>query len=156
MEKRDICRVLRKTFDSFYDPNFLLWYVRKTHRDGFVVDDEELGGYCGIASWYLALLFRRYGHEGFVVYGDFEQSNCDHCWVLSGKVYYDITASQFSLPDILISTSNSRHYRKYIPRRFYKRTSDYNGWGEFYRPNRKNGKIILDKFRQIGKEMGYI
>lgn len=154
MQKRDICRVLRKTFDSFYDPDIFLWNVRK--EDTFVVDADDLQGYCGIASWYLARLFRHYGHEALVVYGDFENDGCDHCWVSSEKVYYDITASQFGLPEILISTSRARHYHKYYPHGIYKKTSDYRGWSDEYRPTRAAGKIILARFRTIAKEMNYI
>lgn len=157
MERRDICKVLRKTFESFHE-----------EEDGeFCVWADDLECYCGIASWYLSILFKRYGYNADVIFGQFalktflgnwlfDEDIC-HCWVMSDGKIYDITATQFGLPKVVIASKRSNKWDRYLAVRRYTRTSDFKemDWGE-ERPTKKNGRIILSRFDQIAKKMGYI
>lgn len=71
-------------------------------------------GLCAIASWELRRLLMERGLVATFVLGRFMTNNGgreDHAWVRVGDVILDVTARQFGLDDVEVTSVNDRRYR---------------------------------------------
>ena len=76
--------------------------------------NSELSCMCAIVSVALAKAFRKNGFRARVAFGNFNdnEGTSIHCWVVSGKKIWDLTATQFGqYPDILIASVGDKRYK---------------------------------------------
>ncbi len=93
--------------------------ARKVRADAVAeTNSQSLGGYCGNISRRLLGKLAEIGFSAEFASGDFvvdSEHREPHCWIKSGKLIIDLTATQFStkkleFPPIYITHINNRKY----------------------------------------------
>ncbi len=84
--------------------------------DIWEITPEDLGGCCGIASHMLHNVLKELGIKSTFVMGHFDfegdhtYTRTNHCWLAIGDSIIDITATQFMLEKILITSGEDERY----------------------------------------------
>ena len=98
LSRPEICRRVRKGAEGY------------AKAAGYTSD---LMCVCAIASHALAKAFRLHGYEATLVVGEYNDST--HCWVESSDKIWDVTATQFGRPKVVIVSKKRARAYKMLP-----------------------------------------
>jgi hypothetical protein len=119
---------------------------------------KSLEGLCAIGSIVLVKVFQGHGYTAQLIHGDYKKID-GHCWVSSSRKVYDVTASQFNLPKILIISEKDLilyNYRKC--KKIDISLNDYSSyfavWSELTRPTEERIQQVLNLV-QLQPIMGF-
>jgi aspartokinase-like uncharacterized kinase len=116
---------------------------------------EDLKGLCAIASIVLAKKMIENGYSARLIYGDYTKRGdlSGHCWVVSSKKIYDLTATQFGFSKILVISNKDEILYHYQKNHKISLASDYskhfNHWVELTKPTSDKIEKVLAIFNRI-------
>ena len=136
-QKVEIARALREKIDGFVE----------IEHGNFCNFSQNLCGLCAISSFTLKKVLDRKGIKAKAFIGKFvdDVGKTDHCWVEDNRFIFDITATQFGIPEkVYVIDKKSEKASSYQGGKMIKNANQFNGWPETQRPKDSICHMLID------------
>lgn len=129
-KKRSIAKRVRERIEKLIESD----------ESVFKLFGDDLCGLCAVASFALKKEFEKHGFESKVLCGNYNGDG-DHCWVEDEKYIWDLTITQFRVPEKVFRTSKKNP--KYSKHKVMTSGRNFNSWPQEQRPTKQVIKKIL-------------